>query len=68
MLPWKSFKIKVPRLAKNAFPEFSAWKNYIKISQHVALLLNLDVSKKWSAGFGGNCPLAPPPPPATALD
>ena len=27
MLPRKSFKIKDPRLAKNAFPENSAWKN-----------------------------------------
>ena len=27
MLPWKIFKIKDPRLAKNAFPENSAWKN-----------------------------------------
>ena len=46
MLPWKSFKIKGLRLAKNAFPEISAWKNKIKSvgyiidittrSQHVA--------------------------------
>ena len=27
MLPWKTFKLKGPRLAKNAFPEVSAWKN-----------------------------------------
>ena len=27
MLPWKIFKIKGPRLAKNTFPEISAWKN-----------------------------------------
>ena len=27
MLPQKIFKIKNPRLAKNAFPENSAWKN-----------------------------------------
>ena len=27
MLPWKIFKIKDPRLAKNAFLENSAWKN-----------------------------------------
>ena len=27
MLPQKIFKIKGPRLAKNAFPEISAWKN-----------------------------------------
>ena len=27
MLPRKSFKIKGPRLAKNALPEISAWKN-----------------------------------------
>ena len=27
MLPWKIFKIKGPRLAKNAIPEISAWKN-----------------------------------------
>ena len=27
MLPRKFFKIKGPRLAKNAFPEISAWKN-----------------------------------------
>ena len=25
--PWKMFKVKGPRLAKNAFPEISAWKN-----------------------------------------
>ena len=62
------FKIKGPRSAKNAFPLISAWKNYIKISQHVALLLNLGVLKKLSAGFGrgGNCPL--PPWLATTLD
>ena len=27
MLPRKNFKIKDLRLAKNAFPEISAWKN-----------------------------------------
>ena len=27
MLPQKIFKIKGPRLAKNSFPEISAWKN-----------------------------------------
>ena len=27
MFPWKIFKIKDLRLAKNAFPENSAWKN-----------------------------------------
>ena len=27
MLPRKIFKIKGPRLAKNAFPEISVWKN-----------------------------------------
>ena len=27
MLPQKMFKIKGPRLAKNAFPDISAWKN-----------------------------------------
>ena len=61
MLPWKMFNIKGPRLAKNAFTDISAWKNWIKISQHVALLLNLGVLKKLSAGFwgGGNCPLVP---------
>ena len=26
MLPQKMFKIKGPRLAKNAFPDISAWK------------------------------------------
>ena len=26
MLPWKIFKIKGPRLAKNAFPDILAWK------------------------------------------
>ena len=41
MLPRKIFKTKGPRLAKNAFPEISYWKNQIKMSQHVALLLNL---------------------------
>ena len=53
MLPQKIFKIQGPRLAKNAFSEISAWKNWIKLSQHVALLLNLGVSKKLSARFGG---------------
>ena len=61
MLPQKSFKIEDPRKAKNAFPEISAWKNQIKISQHVALLLNLGVLEKLSAGCGGNCPPCPPP-------
>ena len=66
MLLQKSFKIKGPRLAKNTFPEISAWKNWIKISQHV-LLLNLGVLKTLSAGFGGwgIAPLAYPL--ATAL-
>ena len=32
MLPQKNFKIKGPRLPKNAFPKVSAWKNWIKIS------------------------------------
>ena len=53
MLPQKIFKIQGPRLAKDAFSEISAWKNWIKVSQHVALLLNLGVSKKLSARFGG---------------
>ena len=62
MLPQKIYKIKGPRSAKNAFPEISAWKNWIKLSQHVALLLNLCVLKKLSAGFGeGQSPLAPFP-------
>ena len=64
MVPRKMFKIKDPRLAKNAFLEISAWKNWIKISQHLALLLNLGVLTKLSAGFGGgggNCPPCPPP-------
>ena len=46
MLPQKIFKIQGPRLAKNAFSDISTWKNWIKVSQHVALLLNLGVSKK----------------------
>ena len=63
MLPRKTFKIKGPRLAKNAFPEISAWKHQIIISQHVVLLLNLGALKRLSAGFGGGgqlppCPLA----------
>ena len=53
MLPQKIFKMQGPRLAKNAFSEISARKNWIKVSQHVALLLNLGVSKKLSARFGG---------------
>ena len=53
MLPRKIFKIKSPRLTKNAFPEISAWKNQIKISQQMALLLHLGVLETLSAGFGG---------------
>ena len=60
MLPQKMSKIKGLRLATNAFLEILAWKNWIKISQHVALLLNLGISKELLTGFGGNCP--PPPP------
>ena len=30
MLPWKSFKIKGPRLAKNTFPEISVSKKLDK--------------------------------------
>ena len=41
MLSRNIFKIKGPRLAKNAFPQISARKNLIKMSQHVALLFNL---------------------------
>ena len=60
MLPWKIFKIKGPRLAKNAFTEISARKIYIKICQQVALLLNLGVLKILSAGFwGAIAPLSP---------
>ena len=44
MLPRKIFKIQGPRLAR---------KNWIKMSQHVALLFNLGVLKKLFAGFGG---------------
>ena len=63
MVPQKSFKIQGPRLAKNAFPEISAWKNEIKVSQHVvALLLNLGVLKKnfRSLWEGGQLPTLPP--------
>ena len=68
MLPRKIFKIKGPRLAENAFPEISARKNQIKMSQHVALLFNLGVLKKLFADFGGGGATTPlPPPPATAL-
>ena len=63
--PQKIFKIQGSRLPKNAFSEISAWKNWIKVSQHVALLLNLGVSKKLSARFRGG--RLPPPPPAAAL-
>ena len=61
MLPRKIFKIKGPRLAKNAFPEISPWKNQIKMSQHVALLLNLGVLKIvcWLWERGAISPLAP---------
>ena len=62
MLPWKILKIKGPRLAKNEFHEISAWKNWMKMSQHAALLLNLGLLKKLSAGFGGGGQLPPPPP------
>ena len=56
MLALKTFKIKGPRLAKNAFPEISA---RIKMSQHVALLFNLGVLKNCLLALGGNCPLCP---------
>ena len=63
MLPRKIFKIKAPRLAKNAIgtQDFSLEK-LDKMSQHVALLLNLGVLKKFFAGFGGQLPPFPPPP------
>ena len=68
MLPWKIFKIKGPRLAKNAFPEISSRKNWIKMSQHVALLFNLGVLKTdLFAGIGGGGGGAIAPPLATAL-
>ena len=68
MLLRKIFKIKGPRLAKNAFPEISAWKNWLKISQHLAFILILGVLKKLFAGFGEQLPNLPPPPPlATSL-
>ena len=61
MLPQKIFKIKGPRLAKNAFPEISPWKNQIKMSQqHVALLLNLSVLKNCLLALGGQFPPLPP--------
>ena len=60
MLPQKIFKMQSPRLAKNAFSEISAWKNWIKVSQHVALLLNWAFQKNcllelgdWGGGGGG---------------
>ena len=60
MLPRKIFKIKGPRFAKNAFPEISARKNWIKISRHVASLFNLGILKNFAGLGGGNCPLCPP--------
>ena len=46
-------------MAKNAFPEISAWKNQIKISQHVALPLNLGVLKNCLLALGGGGQLPP---------
>ena len=65
MLSRKILKIQSPRLAKNAFLEISAWKNQMKMSQHVALLLNLGLLKNLSVGFGGGGQLTPLPPPAS---
>ena len=61
MLPWKIFKVKCLRFAKNAFPKILAWKNWIKISQHITLLLNLGVLKNCLLAFGGGgiAPLGP---------
>ena len=60
MFSRKMFKIKGPKLVKNAFPEISAFKNYIKICQHVALLLNLGFSKNCLLALGGGqFPLPP---------
>ena len=61
MLPRKISKIKGPRLAKHAFPEISAWKNWIKISHHVALRSNLGILKNCLLALGGGQLLPLPP-------
>ena len=62
MLPRKIFKIKGPRLAKNAFPRFRIGKlDNIKSARSLALKFGR--FKKLSAGFGGG--QLPPLPPAS---
>ena len=62
MLPQK---IQGPRLAKNAFSEISAWKNWIKSKSARSIALKFGRFKKivcpiWGigGGGGGNCPPA----------
>ena len=61
MLPWKIFKIKDPRLAKNAFHENSAWKKIDKNKSAHSLALKFGHLKNCLLALGGqgNCPLVP---------
>ena len=64
--PENFLKKRIRDKLKMHFPRLQLGKTRTKISQHVALLLNLGVFKKLSAGFGAIAPLVPPL--ATALD
>ena len=64
MLPRKMFKIKGPRLAKNAFPDISAWKKLDKNKSARILALKFGRFKKidcllCGGGGGATAPCAP---------
>ena len=63
MLPWKIFKIKDPRLAKNAFPREFSLEKLDKCKSAHSLALKFGCLKKLTAGFGGGgteiAPLSP---------
>ena len=60
MLPWKTFKIKGPRLAKNAFPEISAWKKLDKNESARTLALKFWRFKNIVCWLWGGGAIAPP--------
>ena len=60
MLPRKSFKIKGPRLAKNAFHEISAWKNWKKNESARSLALKFGHFKKIVCWLWGAIATLPP--------
>ena len=62
MLTRKIFKIKGPRLTKNAFPEIPAWKKLDKNESARSLALDSGVLKNCLLALWGQLLPLPPPP------